>query len=145
MPTELTPVVHLIEGDRHQVRRALLAARNSRRLVGRPSLPVRLSDGRIQVQAVILEPAMRPAQSAVEARTWLRRHRTALVLAASAVGALAVLGYVLAVLLAWVVAHAAVLIGSGVILLGAAGVLRWVTRPSGDSGGMGWHYTKCGR
>jgi hypothetical protein len=139
MPAELVRHPHVITGRPSEVRAALHAAARSGRLISASRLyPV--GHGLVRSEVVLLQPA----QSAADVRVWLRRHRAALVLSASAVGALAVLGYVLAVLLAWVVAHAAVLIGSGVVLIVAAGVVRRIGRPSGHNG-MGWHYTKCGR
>lgn len=140
MPTELVRHPHVLTGRPSEVRAALRTAARSGRLISASRL-YPIGHGLVRSEVVLLQPA----QSAVDARSWLRRHRTALVLAASAVGALAVLGYVLAVLLAWVMGNAAVLIGSGVVLIGAAGVVRRIGRPSGHGGGMGWHYTKCGR
>lgn len=140
MPTELVRQPHVLTGRPNEVRAALHTAAHSGRLISATRL-YPIGHGLVRADVVLLQPA----ESHAEALAWLRRHRTALVLSAGAVGALAVLGYVLAVLLAWVMANAGVLIGSGVVLLGAAGVVRRISRPSGHSGGMGWHYTKCGK
>jgi hypothetical protein len=141
MAAELVRHPHVLRGRPNEVRQALRTAAHSGRLVSasplRPAGP-----GLVQVDLVLLEPVQRAANGLYVSR----RTRVTLTVSAAALGALAVLGYLLAVAVAWVVAHAAILIGSGLALLVGAGLVARLLRggSSGSDSGMGWHYTRCG-
>lgn len=141
MRTELVRHSHVLTGHPTEVKAVIRNAAESGRLVS--SSPLRpIGHGLVASNVVLLQPAQRPAEAPILSR----RTRVTLAVSGAVLGSLAVLGYLLAVLVQWIVANAAVLIGSGLVLvLGAGLVLRIGGRSGGRHNGMGWHYTKCGR
>jgi hypothetical protein len=148
---ELQEVTRTVIGRPAHVRNVLVNAERRGRLVS-AAPAVRVARGAVRVDVVLLEPRtsahaeprtrVRPAESNAEPFSVNPRYIRVGVAITAATAVLGLLAYLVAVIVEWIAAHAALLTGGAVMVLAVAGVAVRGLRSVGVC--VGLHCEGCG-